>query len=96
MKVKVKGYLTYREVIGEQQLQFEEGEIVTVYDLLTELVKESDDDFREMIFDPDSGQVSLLVAILVNGRHYSHLPDRLETVLSDQDEVAIFPPIAGG
>ena len=96
MKVKVKGYLTYREVIGDRHLLFDEGEIVTVYDLLAELARRSDDEFKEMIFDPESRQVTPLVAILVNGRHCSHLPDRLETTLSDQDEVAIFPPIAGG
>ncbi|MGD8857203.1 MAG: MoaD/ThiS family protein [Chloroflexota bacterium] len=40
--------------------------------------------------------VSRQVAILVNGRHYSHLPNGLNTKLKDGDDVALFPPIAGG
>ena len=52
---------------------------------------------NEKIFiDPQSGAVSGQVAILVNGRHYSHLPDGLNTVLKDEDDVALFPPLAGG
>ena len=35
-------------------------------------------------------------AVLVNGMHYTHLPERLQTRLKDEDEIAIFPPIAGG
>ncbi|MGD8807216.1 MAG: MoaD/ThiS family protein, partial [Chloroflexota bacterium] len=50
----------------------------------------------EMFFEPEYGMVSRQVAILVNGRHYSHLPNGLNTKLKDGDDVALFPPIAGG
>ncbi|NOQ19123.1 MAG: molybdopterin synthase sulfur carrier subunit, partial [Desulfobacterales bacterium] len=30
------------------------------------------------------------------GRHYIHLPNRLDTELEEEDEVALFPAIAGG
>ena len=96
MKVKVKGYLTFREVVGDLQLQFDDGGTITVHDILSELLLRSGDEFADMVFEPKTKQLSQWVAILINGRHYSHLPDRLETALSDQDEVAIFPPIAGG
>jgi hypothetical protein len=31
--------------------------------------------------------MSPYVGVLVNGRHYSHLPDRQQTELADGDEV---------
>ena len=96
MRIKVKGYLTFREVIGDQQLQFNQGETVTVYDLLVKLSLKCGDEFEETVFDPETKRVSRYVAILINGSHCSHLPDRLKTELRDQDEVAIFPPTAGG
>ena len=40
--------------------------------------------------------MSPYVGVLVNGRHYSHLPDRQQTELADGDEVSILPPAAGG
>ncbi len=36
------------------------------------------------------------VQILLNGRHYRHLPLGLDTILADGDFVAIFPAVAGG
>lgn len=36
------------------------------------------------------------MALIINGRSYRNLPDQLETELQDGDEVAIFPPMAGG
>ena len=96
MRIKVKGYLTLREVIGDQHLQFNQGETITIYNLLAKLSLKCGDEFEETVFDPETEGVSQYVAILINGCHYSHLPDRLDTELRDQDEVAIFPPTAGG
>ena len=96
MRVRVKGYLTFREVIGTQQLQFADQQTTTVRDLLEALAKEIGVEFAEMVFDPQTRKLSSHIAVLLNGRHCSHLPEGLETVLSDRDEVAIFPPIAGG
>jgi molybdopterin converting factor small subunit len=36
------------------------------------------------------------LVILLNGMHYKHLPDGLNTILKDGDTLAIFPPVAGG
>jgi molybdopterin converting factor small subunit len=36
------------------------------------------------------------MAVIINGRSYQNLPAKLGTHLKDGDEVAIFPPMAGG
>jgi molybdopterin synthase sulfur carrier subunit len=41
------------------------------------------------------GKLSSEVIILVNGRHIAHC-DGVNTKLSNEDEVSIFPVVAGG
>lgn len=96
MRIRVRGFLTVREVLGGRKMVTLEVEEATIADLLQELSTKFGESFRQMFFDPRSGAVSEQVAILVNGCHYSHLPHGLETVLEDEDNVALFPPIAGG
>jgi len=50
---------------------------------------------QEEAFDED-GELREHTAVLLNGMHYRHLPDGLNSLLKDGDQIAIFPPIAGG
>jgi molybdopterin synthase sulfur carrier subunit len=97
MKIKVRGYLTYRNSVGERLFDEDQTNFFTLRDLLSTLSKEG---FRgtlqDLIFDPETSSARPHVAILINGNHYTHLPDGLDTRLKDGDEVSIFPPIAGG
>ncbi|MGD8856725.1 MAG: MoaD family protein [Chloroflexota bacterium] len=96
MKIRVRGFMTVRQLLGGRDsltLELQEATIVT---LLGELASLFGASFEEMFFEPEYGTVSRQVAILVNGRHYSHLPNGLNTKLKDGDDVALFPPIAGG
>ena len=96
MPVKVKGYLTYKEIIGEQSIHIPEDQRLTIAGLLTSLAHKMGPEFNESIFDPNTGLLCEYVAVIINGRSYHNLPDGLETSLQDGDEVAIFPPMAGG
>ncbi|MES0361913.1 MAG: MoaD family protein [Anaerolineales bacterium] len=96
MSIRVKGYLTFRDVIGEQSFSLTEDHARTLNQLLDWLSSELGKDFTDLIFDPQTNQLSQYVSVLVNGRHYSHLPDKLDTQLQEGDEVSIFPPLAGG
>jgi len=94
--IKVKGYLTYRDVLGQREIELTEDVPVTFLDFIRELAAEIGGEHGHALFDDETGTVGKSVAIMLNGVHYNHLPDRMITLLKDQDEVAIFPPGAGG
>ena len=96
MIIKVKGYLTYRDVIGEREFEQLDNVPVTFLCFICELASEIGGEHGHALFNNEAGTIGKSVAIMLNGVHYNHLPDRLETVLKDQDEIAVFPPGAGG
>lgn len=88
--------MTYKEVIGEQSIALPDDGELTVSALLARLASQLGEDFSVLIYDPDTGLLSELAAVLINGRSYRNLPQGLETPLQDGDEISIFPPMAGG
>ena len=91
MIIKVKAFARFREAFGKEQ-DIELDGTATVMDLLTELC--APHDAHDLIFD-ESGMIKKYVNILVNGRHIQSLSG-IKTELAGGDEVAIFPPVAGG
>jgi molybdopterin synthase sulfur carrier subunit len=95
MPVRVKGYLVFKNLFGELVIQKTAGERFTLQTMLQRLCLEKGHPFEKAVLD-SSGNLQDSIAILVNGRHYNHLPGKLDTELEEGDEVAIFPPMAGG
>jgi len=97
VKVQVRGYLTLRDTVGGQPSRTVQAENMTLRQLIAHLSSELGGKFARSVLDPGS-ETGILpeVSILINGRHHTHLPDRLDTQLADGDEVSIFPPVAGG
>ena len=96
MKIEVKGFLTIRPIMGEFANREIETEPTSILGLIDSLSEELGSDFNEMIYNHKTGEINDHMAILVNGRHYKNLPEKLRTLLEDGDNVAIFPPMAGG
>jgi molybdopterin converting factor small subunit len=94
--IKIKGYLTYKDVIGQREIEQPDDVPVLLLDFLREFAAEIGGEHGRALFDEEAGTIGQSVAIMHNGRHYNHLPERLNTVLQDQDEIAVFPPGAGG
>jgi len=96
MRVHVKGYLTYRKLVGDRWISSEAEGKLSIRELLDTLCEQVGQSLIDQLFEADSGSLRARVAILVNGRSMTSLPDGLESLLADQDEVAIFPPLMGG
>ena len=95
MKIHVKGYLTLKGKMGLEE-SFELQENGSLRDLLQVLPPEILDSCeRSRSARPDL-QPQLRFTVLINGRAINQLPQQLETRLNGGDEVAIFPPMAGG
>ena len=96
MKITVKGYFNLQKAMeGKSSLEVE-TDTATLRNLLDDLADRFGKDFSDLIFDPKTKDFAGHLMLLVNGRNYLSMPDRLDTALKDGDEVAIFPPIAGG
>lgn len=96
MKVKIRAFLTMKEAMGglsSLELDLEKG---TILSLLEVLGRKFGEKFDNQVFEPGMRELSGHVLVLVNGRNCSNLPDGLNSALEDGDELAIFPPIAGG
>ena len=96
MIIKVKGYLTYRDIIGYREIMRRDDIPITFLDFLRELADEIGGEYGSALFDQEMNAVGRSVAIMLNGLHYNQLPEQLNTMLQDQDEIAIFPPGVGG
>jgi len=96
MKINIRSFLTMRDVMGGQSaLKLEIGSL-TVMELLHGLSDMFGERFSQMVFDKSGKDLNPHVRILINGRHYSHMPQKLNTLLRDGDEISLFPPVMGG
>lgn len=64
-------------------------------ELLQQLSHHYGKKFREAVFNETEDDLNDLIIILVNGRHVAHL-DGIHTKLKSDDQVSIFPVVAGG
>lgn len=83
---QVKLYANLRKLAGTKELSLAGG---NVGELLNELVRKNPS-VAEMILK--NGELAPHIIITVNGHNIMDL----KTVVTEQDTVAIFPPIAGG
>ncbi len=91
--MEVRFYATLRDVVGSRSVEVELGPGATVRELLTRLF-ERFPNLEPRLLD-EAGELRRSVNVFVNGRSVPHL-EGLDTQLQPNDEVSIFPPVAGG
>ncbi len=92
MIVHIKAFASFRDILGNDlKVNLMDGS--TVRDLLDDLIS-SRQQLKSAIFD-ESGKIRDYVLLMKNRKNIDSM-DGLDTTLSDGDELAILPPIAGG
>jgi sulfur-carrier protein len=92
MLVKVLAFAGFREILGKER-KLEIKEAATAKELLEKLALASPR-FKEAAFD-ESGELRDYVLLMVNRKRIDPCQD-LSRPLQEGDELAIFPPLAGG
>jgi molybdopterin synthase sulfur carrier subunit len=87
----IKYFAFIRDYTGSKEINFDS--CPTLRELLYKLCDKYGKRFSEKIFTGD--RLSDDIIILVNGRHIDHLQG-LDTSLLENDEISIFPKVAGG
>jgi len=96
MKIKIKGYFNFKKAIrdlGVTEIEISGGTLKGLLDVLSDRFGK---EFTDLSYDLKMKRVRGDIRILLNGRHIGHLPKGLDTELKEGDEVALFPPVAGG
>ncbi|KYO66986.1 ubiquitin-like small modifier protein 1 [Thermovenabulum gondwanense] len=89
--MKVKFFAHYREYTGTKEIDVKNCK--TVGELLKKLSEIYGEKLSKEFFDGEG--LSSRVIVLVNGRNIVHLSN-LNTPLKDEDEISLFPVVAGG
>lgn len=92
MKVMVRAFAGFRDIIGEMA-GYDLPENSHLSDLLM-LIASRSDEGRTLLFD-NQGQIRGHIILMVNRKRVPRA-SLGDLSLSDGDEVAIYPPVAGG
>ena len=90
--VIVKVFANLREICGgvTVNVQPDGDRVMDVLDKMVEMFP----DLQDEIFTPEK-ELLPFVHVYVNGRNIIHLDD-LQTRVAEEDQFALFPPVAGG
>jgi len=92
MKITVRAFADYREIIGREMELDLSGE-KTIGELLNGLFDRYPKLRVEML--TPAGDLKEFINIFINGRNIAFLKN-MQSPLSEGDIVALFPPVAGG
>lgn len=92
MRVELRFFATFREVVGRKVVEQAYPEETTIGEVLSDLEAEYEGLEGELLED---GGLRPHINVLKSGREALHL-DGTETILKDGDTLSIFPPVAGG
>jgi molybdopterin converting factor small subunit len=93
--VKIRTSLDFKKIFGQGRFEVSSPKGVTLKGFLDQLVDTWGDELASCLFEPDGQNILPHIMLMINGQNINFL-NKLDTVLQDQDEVLILPPVAGG
>lgn len=88
----MKFFATVREITGVKSVELEAENIRDLLHLLTQTYGSN---FKETVLNNDTGELKQFFSCMINGKRIELL-DGYDTVLKDNDSIALFPPVGGG
>ena len=95
MKVRTQYFAIVRELANRREDILDVPDRATVMVVLGILAKTYGTKFRDYVFDPRTGTPKSYLQFLLDGNSISNL-DGLSTVLRENSELVIIPPVGGG
>ena len=95
IRVKIRTSLDFKKIFGQGRFEVSASERLSLREFLNQLVDEWGTELASRLFDADGQTVLPHIMLMVDGQNINFL-NRLDTVLQDEDEVLILPPVAGG
>ena len=92
MKVKVRFFARFRELLGTDIIA-EPAAGTTFASLVSDIAKKKKEGYNA-IFD-EHGTFREFVILMRNGKRVE-IADAESVIVADGDEIAVFPPVAGG
>lgn len=93
MKIQVKIFATLRLKLGISGVEIESEQPMTVMMLLESVSRKINADIiPELVKE---GEIMVGTIILINGKNILHA-EKLETLITEDCEVSVFPPAGGG
>ncbi len=92
--MKVNFYATLRQIVGQKTVDFD----IPPGSTIGFLIQRMTDDYpvlRSAIVDAD-GQLLRHVHVFINGRDVPFLDNQMDTVLTAEDVISVFPAVGGG
>jgi len=95
IQVKVKPFFHLKDLMGGGEMTLHLNDGAKVGDVLEELCRRFGEELRGALMDPQTGKVRSYYRVLVGGKDF-HQIEGLNTPLSAEDVISLFPPVAGG
>jgi molybdopterin synthase sulfur carrier subunit len=93
-KMQVHFFATLRQIVGQKTVEISIDDGSTVRQLVEEIVSCHPALKREII--DEQGDLYGHVHVIINGRDFNFLDQGIETVITSDDRVSVFPAIGGG
>jgi len=90
-RVLAKFFATVREVTGVRNAEFDAKDIKELLEILSKTYPK----FSETVLKEGTMELKQFFSCMVNGKRIELL-DGYDTILKDDDSVALFPPVGGG